>query len=383
MTEHRESKNAASRLRRYRNQLFGGFILVLALYVIFLLVADSQTRLTGTAGIGETLLQFDWRWVAVCISCQLLVIGCRIVEWQYLMGIIGARDKMSLWDSIVIFLSGLTLVVSPGKAAELLKAVFVKLRTGVSIARSAPVVVAERVMDGLAVIVLMVVTLVVAGNQLNLGTYEGVDYDAISRGIVYSSAALLLVGLLVVQIKPLAYFCLNLIGKLPLIRRLHDPLVTFYESSREIFAIRNVLVLLIPGTGVFLFSSLCFLFVLHGFGLELTWTLFLQATFIVGVTSAVGALSFVPNGAGVTEASNTLLLLAMLSPTNPTMTPVLAAAASLLQGFFHKWFRVLLGLVVAILYRRRLFGDDLEAALIEAETDVKRTSSEMQAVSVS
>ena len=106
---------------------------------------------------------------------------------------------------------------------------------------------------------------------------------------------------------------------------------------------------------------------LYGFGLEITWQLILQATFIVGVTSAIGALSFIPNGAGITEISNAGLLLAMVSPIQPIMGLGMAAAAAFLQGFFHKWFRVLLGLAVAVIFRNRLFNKDLELALRDEE----------------
>jgi glycosyltransferase 2 family protein len=360
-------------MRKYRTRFFIGLVLARGLYRVYLVVIDSRVQLEGTAGIGETLALFDWRLLPILILSQCAVILFRFIEWQLYMGVVGARQKMSLADSAIIFVAGFMLVISPGKAAELLKAVFVRAKSGVPAARVAPAVIAERVVDGLAVILLMMVTLVLAGDSLNLGTYGGVDYNLVSRTIVFSSAAVLLFGLVAVQIQPLAYFCLNLIARLPLIKRIHQPLVAFYESSREIFYWKTVLAALIPGTGVFLASSLCFLAVLSGFGLPITGTLVLQATFIVGVTSAVGALSFVPNGAGVTEAGSTVLLLAMLAPADPVMTPAVAAAASLIQGFFHKWFRVLVGLVVAVIFSGRLFAGDVDTLLDEAGAEEGRT----------
>jgi uncharacterized membrane protein YbhN (UPF0104 family) len=116
--------------------------------------------------------------------------------------------------------------------------------------------------------------------------------------------------------------------------------------------------------------------VLSGFGLEISWSLLLQATFITGVAAAIGALSFVPNGAGVTELTNVGMLLAIVAPLNPVLTAPAAAAAALIQGFFHKWFRVLVGLVVASVYRRRLFSPAVTEAITEFETESfqKRTS---------
>jgi len=123
------------------------------------------------------------------------------------------------------------------------------------------------------------------------------------------------------------------------------------------------------GMGVYMSSTVGFVLVLWGFGLDISWELFLQAAFIVGVASAIGALSFVPNGAGVTEISNAAMLTAIVAPVNPVMTPAIAGAAALIQGFFHKWFRVLVGLGVAFVYRKRLFTSELEDEIAQMEAE--------------
>jgi uncharacterized protein (TIRG00374 family) len=351
-------------MRKYRRQIFIGFLLALGIYILLLVVADSQGQLE-TDGIMRQIQAFPWYLIPVVIACQLGVIAFRFAEWHYYLGVIDARDKISLADSLIIFVATFTMVVSPGKAAEIVKAVLLKTKTGVPVARSAPIVIAERVVDGLAVILIMAGTLFLAGDALNLGTYNGIDYGTLSRTIIYSSLALISAGLIVVQIQPLAYFVLGLLPHIPLIRRLHEPLVAFYESSREIFNLRHVLPMTVVGVGVYMSSIAGFMVILMGLGLPFSWNLFLQATFIVGVSSAVGALSFVPNGAGVTEISTTGMLLALVAPLYAIVTPPLAAAAALLQGFFHKWFRVLVGLIVALVFQKRLFSEDFEAALRE------------------
>jgi uncharacterized membrane protein YbhN (UPF0104 family) len=366
-------------MRKYRNQIFLGILIALAIYIGLLLLADNQGRLE-TEGILEHISNFPIGLILPVIFFQTLVIFFRFIEWHYFLGVIEVRDRISLADSLIIFVTTFTMVVSPGKAAELLKVVLLKMKTsdstaqdeqlknGVAIARSAPIVIAERVVDGIAVIILMALTLFLAGDQLNLGTFNGIDYGLLSRTLIYSSTALILVGLIVIQIKPLAYFCLNILKQISVINRIHQPIVDFYESSREIFALKHVFLMSIVGVGVYVSSAAGFIIILYGFGLDITWQLILQATFIVGVASAIGALSFVPNGAGVTEISNTGMLLALVAPIQTIVTLPLAAAAALIQGFFHKWFRVLVGLTVAFIFHRRLFDKELEAELAQADT---------------
>lgn len=348
-------------MQKYANQLLFGLLLIVTIYILFLFIADNQLQLEGDASIGVTLGMFQWGLLPALVATQTVVLFFRCVTWTYWMRVIGAHDKISLFDSLVLFIASFTMVVSPGKAAEVLKSVLLKTKTGIPIARSVPVVLAERIIDGLAVIIIMAGTLWIAGDLLNLGSYGDVDYGALSRFITYTSLAVIVGGLIVVQIRALAYFFLELLGKLPLLRRLQEPLTTFYESSREIFRLRHVIPMAGVGLGVYLPSALTLILVLAGFGVEITWAICLQATFIVGVTSAIGALSFVPNGAGITEVSTVGMLLAFVAPADPAITPAVAAAASLLQGFFHKWFRVLVGLIVAIVFRKRLFSDAFKA----------------------
>lgn len=350
--------------RKYRNQIFLGIIIVLGIYIALLLLLDNQGQLSDADGVLDTLQNFPILYMIPVIICQLLVIMFRFIEWHYYILVIGAKGKISLLDSAVIHISGFTMVVSPGKVAELLKAVFLKAKTGIPIARGMPVIIAERIVDGIAVIVIMALTLILAGENLYLG-----EYDGVSRVIIYSSSALIIAGLIVVQIRPLAYFFLNIIQRLPFINRGYHPLVTFYESSQEIFKLRHVLPMSLMGIGVYVSSSVGFVVILLGLGFELSWQLFLQTTFILGVTSAVAAVSFVPNGAGVAEASNTIMLTGIIGAVNPLMTLSVATAAAILQGFFHKWFRVLVGLSVAIIFRKRLFDENFERELLAYEKD--------------
>ena len=347
-------------MQKYRNQIITGVVIVLSIYIALLLFFDGSGQFGD--GVFNEFQRFPLLLVPILCLTQVSAGFFRFLEWHYYLGVIDARDKISLKDSLIIFVSAFTMVVSPGKVAEILKSVFLRMKTGIPIAVSAPIVVAERVVDGLAVIVTLVITMLVAGNRLDLG-----DYRQVSESIIFAAALLLGSGLIVVQIKPLAYFVLGIIARIPFVNRLHQPLTDFYESSHEIFKLKHVIPTTIMGMGVYMSSTFGFLLVLVGFGLDPSVDLFAQVAFIVGVSSAIGALSFVPNGAGVTELTNLGMLTALVAPVHPELTPAVAGAAALMQGFFHKWFRVIVGLFVVMIYRNRLFTADLETAISEME----------------
>lgn len=339
-------------MRKYRNRLIMGFSIALIIYIILILILDNRDDFSAADVLAE-LGRFPLLLLIPLALTQAAATFFRFWEWQYYLGVIDARNKISVFDSLVLFVTSFVFVISPGKLAEVLKSVILKMKTGVPISRSTPIVFAERIVDGIAVIILMAGAVLVAGEQMQIGGYGT---------IVISSAILLAGGLIVVQIRPLAYFFLDILKRLPLLRRMHGWLFDFYESSREIFSLRHVIPTTLMGVGVYMSSVVGFVIILAAFGIDITGIVFLQAMFIVGVASAVGALSFVPNGAGVTEVTDTLLLTTMLG-----MSPAAAAAAALIQGFFHKWFRVLVGLTVGAVFYRRLFPAEIETELAELE----------------
>ena len=334
-------------MRKYRNRILAGFAIGFMIYAGLLIFVNTEDLI-------KQLETFPWAMLVPVILLKFVSWFFRFLEWQYYLGVIGARNKINVGDSAALFVSGFTMAVSPGKAAEVLKSFVLKTKTGVPVATSAPVVIAERVVDGLSVVLLAFLALLIAGEGIDLGPYHA---------LIFISAGLLVLGLVVVQIRPLAYFGLSIVARLPLVRRLHRWVATFYESSHEIFKLKHV----IPTTGLGIVASLGdaigFAIILSGFGVEITWLVFLQALVIVCLSAAIGALSGVPNGAGVTEISVSAMLLLIVAPQSPIITPSIAAAAALIEGFFHKWFRVLVGLAVAIIFRHRLFGADFEAVI--------------------
>jgi hypothetical protein len=306
-------------MRKYRNRIIAGLLIGLFIYIALLVFADTE-------GLTEDLITqlqiYPWVLIIPVLLLKLVSWFFRFLQWQYYIGVIHARDKISIFDSVVLFVSGFTMAVTPGKLGEMLKTVILKTKTGVPIATSAPVVIAERVVDGVAVLILSFGALLLAGTQIDMGSYGA---------LIFLSTGLLAAGLIVVQIRPLAHFVLGIIARVPVIKRLHGWLTDFYESSYEIFKLKHVL----PTTGFGITAALGdavgFVIVLSGFGIEVTWLLFLQALVIICLASAIGALSGVPNGAGITEISVSAMLLLIVAPSNSILTPAVAAAAALVE----------------------------------------------------
>ncbi len=334
-------------MQKYRNRILAGFGIVFMIYVVYLLIVPVDDLLGN--------LQAFPLWLLVpLVLLQLFAFVFRWIEWHYYLGVVGARKKITVMDSMIIQAAGFTLAVSPGKAAEVLKSVVLKTKTGTEISRSAPVVLAERVVDAIAVILLMAIAVALGGDTTGISGAQ--------RAAVYTAALLIVAGMIAVQIAPLAYVCLRILGYIPLLKRAKDALTDFYESSREVFHLRHVVPMSIVGIGVYGCATLTLATVLYGFGVPFTYTTLLQSALVAGIAAAVGAVTGTPNGAGTTEGTAQVALMAMLGmATGP------AAAAAVINSFFNRWFRVFAGLIVAVVFRKRLFDPSLESELEKLE----------------
>jgi len=80
----------------------------------------------------------------------------RFLKWEYYLGVLEIRG-VPKGESLLIFLSGFVLTVTPGKVGEVFKSLILKEIHGVPVERTAPIVVAERVTDLIGVITLIAV----------------------------------------------------------------------------------------------------------------------------------------------------------------------------------------------------------------------------------
>lgn len=278
------------------------------------------------------LARFRWQYLPLALGLTLLNYALRWVKWDYYLGQIGAA-VVSRGDSLIIFVSGFTMVMTPGKVGEFLKAYLLRQTNDVPISRSAPIVLAERLTDGLAMILLA---------SAGLVTYR---YGW--QVMVFILATMMTIVALV-QYRPLALRLLGWGEGLPLVSRFVHSLHQFYESSYQLLSLKNLLIAV--GLGLISWGGECvaLYFVLVGLGFAGTPLLLLQASFALASSTVLGAVSFLPGGLGVTDASLTGFLLLLMETTKD-----LAVAATLLIRFCTLWFGVALGLITLLIFRKR------------------------------
>jgi glycosyltransferase 2 family protein len=312
-----------------------GVVLALALY------ANAPSLLA-------TLRSFRWELVPLVLGLTLLNYALRFLKWHFYLRQIGVRIAVN--DSFAIFCSGLSMAMTPGKVGEVLKPVLLKLRTGTPVSRSAPVVVAERLTDGIAMIILAI-----GGLLLSRQAWQIILVSFVLAGVVVT---LLGTGTGTGAV-------LRLSHQLPFVGARAAHIEAFLASSRILFTPWNLA--LAVGIGVVSWSGegVALYLILLGLGFHASATLAVQAIFVLSASSLVGSLSLVPGGLGVADASVAGLLIVIVHAVR-----VKAAAATLLIRFCTLWFGVAIGMVSLVVFRRRFHpargdsvrqDDDIEA----------------------
>ncbi|MEW6178654.1 MAG: lysylphosphatidylglycerol synthase transmembrane domain-containing protein [Chloroflexota bacterium] len=309
--ENRDSKSSILR------KMVPGLLLGIVVMVGLTLLGDVRQ-------VGELLQAFDWRIFPLAVFFTLFNYTLRFIKWQYYLHQVGVRG-FSWRRSLQIFVAGFPLAVTPGKVGEVFKGIWLEQQTGLPVARGVSLIVAERVSDGLAVLMLSV-----------LGVIAHPQYwPAFSIILV-----ILLAGIIISQIRPLALGVLRLLERLPLVGRMVPALREFYEGSFILFRPQAALLGVGLGTISWFGEGVGFYFILTGLGMPTTLETFSNAVFILAFSTVVGAVSALPGGLGASEAS----IAGMLVLIGGAL-PATASAATVIIRLATLWFGVTLGLI--------------------------------------
>jgi uncharacterized protein (TIRG00374 family) len=304
------------------------WLLALAGVVVTVFVV-ADVRATGAS-----LRSFDWWQLPAVIALTLCNYALRWVKWDWYLRRMGMREGMHTVDSALLFTSGLAMAVTPGKAGEVSKSFLLRRLNGTPVSASAPVVLAERFTDGLAMLLLAAIGLAV--------------YPAI-RPVFALLAVLALAAIVVVRHGALLERGLALAAAAPVARRFRAELEAVRASTRSLFA--WPLLELTTALSVVSWFGECaaFAFVLAALGEPLSGETLLLATFIFAASTLVGLVSLLPGGLGASEVSSAgLLVLLVPMDAGP------AAAATLVIRVCTLWFGVAIGFVALALMLRRL-----------------------------
>ena len=127
-----------------------GRIIFVALLLVAMVAAAGVYA--DVSALAEEFAGFDWWMVAPALALAFANYVIRFGKWHYFLHVV--ERPVPVRESGLVFFSGLSMSVTPGKVGELLKSYLLHKTSGVPPAASVPVVVAERLTDLISLIVL-------------------------------------------------------------------------------------------------------------------------------------------------------------------------------------------------------------------------------------
>jgi uncharacterized protein (TIRG00374 family) len=278
--------------------------------------------------LGDALAGFAWPAFVAALALALANYATRFVRWQ--LYLVRQRATVPLGSSAIVFGAGLSLSITPAKLGELIKSYLLRELHGVPVTTSAPIVVAERVSDLIALLVLAVIGIATYGGQAT---------------VVIVAGGLIAIGLVLLAWPRPTRALIDLVTSPRALRRLRRPLHETYDGLAALCRPVPIAVATAIAIPAWAWECIGFALICNAFpGAHVDLGL---AMAIYAVTTIAGALSFLPGGLGVTEGAMTLALVENLGQAD-------AVAATLLTRLATLWFAVALGVVFVAIARRRI-----------------------------
>ena len=136
-------------MNRLLKRVVVAMLLGVAVYAAFALYTGFD-RMAGSLG------SFRWSSFALALLLSSFNYLLRFGKWQYYLRRLGVRGVRP-FDSLLVFLSGFVLTVTPGKVGEVFKSAVLAKTHGVPAAQTAPIVIADRLTDVIAIVILIMI----------------------------------------------------------------------------------------------------------------------------------------------------------------------------------------------------------------------------------
>lgn len=307
----------------FLRRLLYGVIAGVVIYAGFALFSDAGS-------LARTLDSFPAYVIVGACALSLVNYGLRFIKWHLYLHLLDLR--VPLGHSLLVFMAGLIMAISPGKIGEVVKSGLLKRSRDIPIARTVPIVLAERLTDLLGLCILASFGII------------AFQYGMI---VFFCTLAAIFAAIIILQSPPLVHRLLDLFQVIPFIGGLREELDRAYLSTQVLLRPRPLAAATVLSAIGWSMEAVAMAWILAALGVSPP--LLFEAFFVFSTATLLGALSFLPGGLGVTEGSMTglLLWLELFDDFNP------ALAATYLIRFTTLWFGVIVGFLAFMLYESR------------------------------
>jgi uncharacterized protein (TIRG00374 family) len=269
----------------------------------------------------------DFQWIFLLELLFLTTAGyfVRFVKWLYFLRKAGIYLNMR--ENLFVFFSGLSMIITPGKIGEIWKGWLIKDINGEKLSKSVPVVIVDRITDVFGLVMLALL---------------GIIYFEQGIYLLFMFIFLIIGFVAAIKSKMISAKIISLLERK--IGKYAEDFKTMHETFVKLMEPSGIIRMSFISAIAWFLECLGLYLVIKGFGQSINVT---QSAFIFSFASLAGAISMVPGGLGVAEATiSGLLQFFGISPT-------ISVAISMVVRFGTLWYGAILGLCVYFVFRRK------------------------------
>lgn len=259
------------------------FLIPITVYLIFVTYYDGQKIIHNVTQVKLNLFLYF-------VAFWSLAVVCRTVRWHIFMTKI--TTKIPFIKNVFYYLSGYSMLLSPGRVGEVIKSPFIKRDYDISISKTSTVTFIERFYDILASITIIGLA---------------ISFTSLPKTVLCIPIGIIAMMIIVMLNKKILMIITTKLDKIRMIRNLIPNVDESFEVIFSLMKFRSFLI----GSGITLcavfFEAIAVYFLVKS--IEITTLDFATLTVIFHLSNFIAAASMVPGGFGILEGGFSGLLI--------------------------------------------------------------------------
>lgn len=274
----------------------------------------------------SALENFNWIFLPLIVILVTFGYLVRFIKWNFFLKNVDVH--LPLKDNLFVFFSGLSMIITPAKAGEIWKGWLIREINGKDLSRTVPVVIVDRITDVIGLIILSLVGILY---------YKSGAYILIIIVLVF-------VGFIItIKSKTISNRLITILERRA--GKYSGDIKNMHQSFAKNMELKYLIGMSAISVFAWFFECMALFMVTEGFNQSIGIVL---STFIFSFASLAGAVSMIPGGLGIAEAtlSGLLVFFGLKSTT--------AVGIALVVRFGTLWYGAILGFLVYLIFNKRI-----------------------------
>ena len=291
-------------------------IFIITFYIIYIAYSDFEE-------ISSNMEEFEFTLLPIIFLFSFGAYSITSLRQRILLKKIGI--VISLKENFLLYLAGLSMIVTPGGLGETIKSYYLKKRFGYGISKTFPLVFVERYQDLITLVIVLSFALIF------IQIHEVMILDI-------TVICVIIISYIIFRAKKLFVKIINFLKKISRLRKFGDSMSESYEGFYSMTEGKTMIKCAAVGIVSWTLEAIAVYLVFLAFNIELGFIL----TIIIAYAAILfGGVSLLPGGVGLTEISATTLL------TKEGVELSLATSIIIMMRIVTIWFYTATGFIAS------------------------------------